>query len=203
MTDLTVLSDEELVARSHAGDELADEELIERYKNTVRLKTRPYFLMGADREDLIQEGMIGLFKAIRDYSQSHEASFRSFADMCIHRQIITAIKRAARKKHGPLNTYISIYRSEDEPDERPLVDTIASSRVDNPEDMLISRESYEGVEDMLRGMLTPLERQVLDLFLSGLSYQEISQKLGRGTKTVDNALQRIKKKLEAYLDKNR
>jgi RNA polymerase sporulation-specific sigma factor len=203
MTDYVILQDEELVAAWRGGDERAAEMLIERYKNMVRMKSRPYFLIGADREDLVQEGMIGLYKAVRDYSSGHEMSFRSFADMCVHRQIITAIKRATRKKHTPLNTYVSIYRNEDEERERPLIDTMQTVRTENPEELFISRESLEGMRGMLEDMLSPLEKRVLDLFLDGRSYQEISEIIGRGTKTVDNALQRIKKKLEVYLDKNR
>lgn len=203
MTDYGALPDEELVAAWRGGDERAAEMLIERYKNMVRMKSRPYFLIGADREDLVQEGMIGLYKAVRDYSPGHEMSFRSFADMCVHRQIITAIKRATRKKHTPLNTYVSIYRNEDEERERPLIDTMQTVRTENPEELFISRESLEGMRGMLEDMLSPLEKRVLDLFLDGRSYQEISEIIGRGTKTVDNALQRIKKKLEVYLDKNR
>jgi len=203
MTDYGILPDEELVAAWRGGDERAAEMLIERYKNMVRMKSRPYFLIGADREDLVQEGMIGLYKAVRDYSSGHEMSFRSFADMCVHRQIITAIKRATRKKHTPLNTYVSIYRNEDEERERPLIDTMQTVRTENPEELFISRESLEGMRGMLEDMLSPLEKRVLDLFLDGRSYQEISEIIGRGTKTVDNALQRIKKKLEVYLDKNR
>lgn len=203
MTDYAALPDEELVLASNAGDELAVETLIERYKNMVRMKSRPYFLIGADREDLVQEGMIGLYKAVRDYAHGHEMSFRSFADMCVHRQIITAIKRATRKKHTPLNTYISFYRNEDDERERPLIDTIATVHTENPEELFISRESLEGMRGMLADMLSPLEKRVLDLFLDGRSYQEISEAIGRGTKTVDNALQRIKKKLEAYLANNK
>lgn len=203
MNDYAALADEALASLSHGGDERAEEALIERYKNMVRIKSRPYFLIGADREDLVQEGMIGLFKAVRDYSAGHEMSFRSFADMCVHRQIITAIKRATRKKHAPLNTYVSIYRNEDEERERPLIDTMPTARTENPEELVISRESLEGMHDMLEDVLSPLEKRVLDLFLEGRSYQEIAGVLDRGVKTVDNALQRIKKKLEAYLDKNR
>ena len=201
MTDYASLPDEGLVALSHSGDPLADEMLCERYKNMVRIKARPYFLIGADREDLLQEGMIGLYKAIRDYSPEHEMSFRSFADMCILRQIISAVKSATRKKHGPLNTYISLYRGEGEDDgDRPLIDTVSTVSTEDPEQLFISRESLAGMLDMLDGMLSPLEKQVLSLFLDGRSYQEISALIGRGTKTVDNALQRIKRKLESYLD---
>ncbi len=197
--DYLALSDEALVELSHSGDSRADELLCERYKNMVRIKARPYFLMGADREDLLQEGMIGLYKAIRDYSPEHSMSFRSFADLCILRQIITAIKRATRKKHAPLNSYISIYRTVEDERERPLIDTMSGVRTEDPEELFISRESLAGMQDMLDQMLSQLEKEVLTLFLDGRSYQEIAARLGRGTKTVDNALQRIKKKLESYL----
>ncbi len=201
--DFIALRDEELVALSHAGETLADEVLCERYKNVVRMKARPYFLIGADREDLLQEGMIGLYKAIRDYSPEHSMSFRSFADLCIVRQIITAIKRATRKKHAPLNSYVSIYRTAAEDErERPLIDTMAGVRTEDPEELFISRESLSGMTEMLDQMLSPLEKEVLGLFLEGCSYQEIAARLNRGTKTVDNALQRIKKKLEQYLKEN-
>lgn len=193
------LSDEELIALSREGNALADEVLCERYKNLVRIKSRPYFLIGADREDLLQEGMIGLYKAVRDYAPGHDMSFRSFAELCIVRQIITAIKQATRKKHAPLNTYISFYRTNEDDDERTLMDTMPASHQDNPEELFISRESMEDMTDMLNTMLTPLEKNVLELFLEGRSYQEIALSLDRGPKTVDNALQRIKKKLEAYL----
>lgn len=203
MTDYNAQLDEQLVTLSQQGDELATEKLLERYKNMVRIKSWPYYIIGADREDLVQEGMIGLFKAVRDYSPGHEMSFRSFADLCVHRQIITAIKRATRKKHAPLNSYVSIYRNEDAERERPLIDTVQTVRTENPEELFISGESLEGMRGMLEDMLSPLEKRVLDLFLDGHSYQEIARIIDRGTKTVDNALQRIKKKLEAYLAQNR
>ena len=196
------MTDEALVERSHAGDARADETLCERYKNIVRIKARPYFLIGADREDLVQEGMIGLYKAIRDYTPDHNAVFRSFAEMCIVRQLISAIKRATRKKHAPLNTYVSLYGStfaEEDNRERPLLDTMAMVRTESPEDAFISKESTEHILGSIEKLLTPLEKQVLDLFMDGYSYQQIAAALGRGTKTVDNALQRIKRKLEKHL----
>ena len=196
------MTDEALVERSHAGDARADETLCERYKNVVRIKARPYFLIGADREDLVQEGMIGLYKAIRDYTPDHNAVFRSFAEMCIVRQLISAIKRATRKKHAPLNTYVSLYGStfaEEDNRERPLLDTMAMVRTESPEDAFISKESTEHILGSIEKLLTPLEKQVLDLFMDGYSYQQIAAALGRGTKTVDNALQRIKRKLEKHL----
>lgn len=200
--DYLNMTDEALVERSHAGDARADETLCERYKNIVRIKARPYFLIGADREDLVQEGMIGLYKAIRDYTPDHNAVFRSFAEMCIVRQLISAIKRATRKKHAPLNTYVSLYGStfaEEDNRERPLLDTMAMVRTESPEDAFISKESTEHILGSIEKLLTPLEKQVLDLFMDGYSYQQIAAVLGRGTKTVDNALQRIKHKLEKHL----
>ena len=200
--DYLNMTDEALVERSHAGDARADETLCERYKNIVRIKARPYFLIGADREDLVQEGMIGLYKAIRDYTPDHNAVFRSFAEMCIVRQLISAIKRATRKKHTPLNTYVSLYGStfaEEDNRERPLLDTMAMVRMESPEDAFISKESTEHILGSIEKLLTPLEKQVLDLFMDGYSYQQIAAALGRGTKTVDNALQRIKRKLEKHL----
>ena len=201
--DYLNMTDEALVERSHAGDARADETLCERYKNIVRIKARPYFLIGADREDLVQEGMIGLYKAIRDYTPDHNAVFRSFAEMCIVRQLISAIKRATRKKHAPLNTYVSLYGStfaEEDNRERPLLDTMAMVRTESPEDAFISKESTEHILGSIEKLLTPLEKQVLDLFMDGYSDQQIAAALGRGTKTVDNALQRIKRKLQKYLD---
>lgn len=199
--DYLSMTDEALVARSHAGDTRADEALYERYKNVVRMKARPYFLIGADREDLVQEGMIGLYKAIRDYTPDHNAGFRSFAEMCIVRQLITAIKSATRKKHAPLNTCVSFYGSaySEEEKERTLLDTMATVRTESPEDAFISKENMERILGSIEKLLTPLEKQVLDLFMDGYSYQQIAAMLGRGTKTVDNALQRIKRKLEKYL----
>lgn len=193
------LSDEELITLARSGQAWAEETLCERHKNLVRIKARPYFLIGADREDLLQEGMIGLYKAVRDYDPKHEMSFRPFAEICIVRQIITAIKQATRKKHAPLNTYISFYKAADDDSERTLMDTMPAAHNDNPEELMISRESMEDMTKMLNTMLSPLEKSVLELFLEGHSYQEIAAALGRGPKTVDNALQRIKKKIEAYM----
>ncbi|MEG1548749.1 MAG: RNA polymerase sporulation sigma factor SigH [Clostridia bacterium] len=200
---LAQLSDEELVVRSRYGEieqsSEASELLCERYKNIVRMKARPYFLMGADHEDLVQEGMIGLYKAIRDYDDGHGASFRSFAEMCILRQIITAIKSATRQKHAPLNTYVSLYRPMyDEDADRTLMDVFTLS-TDDPEDTFIGKESLNDIAHYMNALLSPLEKRVVYLFLDGKSYQEISTELGRGTKTVDNALQRVKHKLEQYV----
>lgn len=195
--DYEKLSDEALVDKAHKGDKFADEILYNRYKNMVRMKAHPYFLVGADKEDLIQEGMIGFYKATRDYDASHGASFYSFAELCITRQIITAIKTATRKKHMPLNTYVSIYKKIDENEgERSIADTLPQMQVESPEDTFIVKESLSVLLGRLADSLSPLEKEVLDLFLEGKSYTQIAQILSRSAKSIDNALQRIKKKVE-------
>ena len=184
---------------SRNGDVQADEVLYERYKNVVRLKARPYFLIGADREDLIQEGMIGLYKAIRDYESGRNTAFRSFAEMCIVRQIITAVKSATRRKHTPLNSSVSIYNNASRDDsDRAMLDTMSAAHIEDPEVAFISKEAIGDISMIIENKLSPLERQVLDLRLDGLSYIEIAQALSVGEKTVDNALQRVKYKLGKY-----
>ena len=194
------LTDEQLLTLLRGGDDLAEEALYARYKQVVRSKARTYFLIGADREDIIQEGMIGLYKAVLDYQFDRQVSFRAFAELCITRQIITAIKSATRKKHMPLNTYISLNRSVFEGDsERPLIDVLSSTQISDPEEVLIGRESYEAVADSIEHALSKLERSALELYLQGYSYQQIADALQKSTKSVDNAIQRVKKKLEEYL----
>lgn len=199
--DYAALGDEELLRRLRAGDADAEEALYMRYKPVVRSRARTYFLVGADREDIIQEGMIGLYKAVCDYEFDKQASFRVFAELCITRQIITAIKSATRKKHIPLNTYVSLSRPvyDDGESERTLIDVLQTARVSDPEEALIGRESYEAIARDIETILSPLERQSLALYLQGLSYQQIAAALGRATKCVDNAIQRVKKKLEERL----
>lgn len=200
MNHYDLLTDEQLLTLHRGGDALAEEQLYGRYKQVVRSKARTYFLIGADREDIIQEGMIGLYKAVCDYQFDKQASFRAFAELCITRQIITAIKSATRKKHIPLNTYISLNRSVYEGDtERPLIDVLSSTQISDPEEVLIGRESYEAVADSIEHSLSKLERGALDLYLMGYSYQQIADALQKSTKCVDNAIQRVKKKLEEYL----
>jgi len=198
---LSEKTDEELALMVQEGrDPAAQEWLLIKYKNFVRSRARSYFLIGADHEDIVQEGMIGLFKAIRDYRPDKLASFRAFAELCITRQIITAIKAATRQKHIPLNSYVSLNRPiYDEESERTLIDVISEGRASSPEEMLINREDYSSIEEQIRGMLSDLENHVLDLFLEGKSYQEIAQLLDRHVKSIDNALQRIKRKLEKML----
>ena len=200
MKNYEALSDEDLLSLHRAGDARAEEALYARYKQIVRSKARTYFLIGADREDIIQEGMIGLYKAVVDYQFDKNASFRSFAELCITRQIISAIKAATRKKHVPLNTYISFNRPAYESEnERPLIDVLTSTRISDPEEVLIGRENYAAVADSIEHSLSKLERDTLGLYLYGYSYQQIADHLQVTSKSVDNAIQRVKKKLEARL----
>ncbi|MGE6895301.1 RNA polymerase sporulation sigma factor SigH [Priestia flexa] len=193
--------DEEVVELVHKGDIDALEYLIHKYRNFVRAKARSYFLIGADREDIIQEGMIGLYKAIRDFREDKLTSFKAFAELCITRQIITAIKTATRQKHIPLNSYVSLDKPiYDEESDRTLLDVISGTKVMNPEELLINREKFDDIELKMAELLSDLERKVLVLYLDGRSYQEISEDLNRHVKSIDNALQRVKRKLERYLE---
>ena len=195
------LLDEELVEQVHLGNTNALDYLITKYRLFVKVKARSYFLIGADKEDIIQEGMIGLYKAIRDFKGDKLASFRAFAELCITRQIITAIKTATRQKHIPLNSYVSLDKPMyDEDSERTLMDVITSPLSDNPEHLMINREEYSRLEGQMSEVLSELEQQVLVLYLEGRSYNEISSLLNRSTKSIDNALQRIKRKLERHLE---
>ncbi|MBO5115258.1 MAG: RNA polymerase sporulation sigma factor SigH [Peptococcaceae bacterium] len=199
--DLEHLTDEEIVSLAKDGDTAALEFLIGKYKNFVRSKARTYFLIGADREDIIQEGMIGLYKAIRDYRYDKQASFHSFAEICVTRQIITAIKTATRQKHMPLNSYVSLNKPVyEEESERTLSDVITQGKAGNPEDLFIDQEDFLDIESTMQRILSPLEQDVVNLYLEGKSYVEIAQQLGRHVKSVDNALQRVKRKLEQYLE---
>lgn len=194
--------DEEIVGAAQEGDDAAQEYLINKYKNFVRAKARSYFLIGADREDIIQEGMIGLYKAIRDFRCDKLSSFRAFAELCITRQIITAIKTATRQKHIPLNSYVSLNKPiYDEDSDRTLLDVISGTKVTDPEELIISREEIDDIEEKMGEILSSLEWQVLMAYLEGKSYQEIALDLKRHVKSIDNALQRVKRKLERYLEK--
>lgn len=196
------MEDEAVVFLAKEGDKYAEEFLINKYKNFVRAKARSYFLIGADREDIIQEGMIGLFKSIRDYRGDKQASFRAFAELCITRQIITAIKTATRQKHIPLNSYVSLNKPiYDEESDRTLMDVISSARISDPEALIISREEFDSIEGKMGEILSPLEWQVLMAYLDGKTYQEMAVDLKRHIKSIDNALQRVKRKLERYLTK--
>ena len=199
--DLENMRDEELVRLAQQQDGAAMECLLNRYKNFVRTKARSYFLIGADHEDIVQEGMIGLYKAIRDYREEKLKSFRAFAELCITRQIITAIKTATRQKHIPLNNYVSLNRPIYEEDsDRTLLDVITEDAPTNPEEVLINRENLSVIEGRIGEILSDLEKEVLTRYIEGKSYQEISDEMGRHVKSIDNALQRIKRKLLRYLE---
>ncbi|TCS94220.1 RNA polymerase sigma-30 (SigH) subunit [Hazenella coriacea] len=200
MVDYRTLADEELVCGVRVGDHEALEYLINKYKNFVRAKARSYFLIGADHEDIVQEGMIGLYKAIRDFRGDKLASFKAFAELCITRQIITAIKTATRQKHIPLNSYVSLDKpTYDEDSDRTLHDKLSVAR-SNPEEIYINQEEIGDIEEKISQILSDLEKRVLMLYLDGSSYQEIAVKLDRHVKSIDNALQRVKRKLEKYLE---
>ncbi|MGX1433829.1 RNA polymerase sigma-H factor [Cytobacillus horneckiae] len=195
------LEDEELIELVHKGESEALDYLIQKYRNFVRAKARSYFLIGADKEDIVQEGMIGLYKAIRDYKEDKLSSFKAFAELCITRQIITAIKTATRQKHIPLNSYVSLDKPiYDEESDRTLMDVISGAKVMDPEELIINQEEFDHIEIKMSELLSDLERKVLALYLDGQSYQEISEELNRHVKSIDNALQRVKRKLERYLE---
>ncbi|WP_027964778.1 RNA polymerase sporulation sigma factor SigH [Halalkalibacillus halophilus] len=194
------LEDEALIILVQENDVQALEFLISKYRGFVRSKARTYFLIGADREDIMQEGMIGLYKAIRDYQPDKLSSFKVFAELCVKRQIITAIKTATRQKHSPLNSYVSLDKPVYEEDsDRTLIDVIAEDDLSDPEQLLLNQERYGDMEEKMEELLSGLEREVLQLYLDGRTYQEISVLLNRHVKSIDNALQRVKKKLEKHL----
>ncbi|MFJ7408625.1 RNA polymerase sporulation sigma factor SigH [Lysinibacillus sp. NPDC097279] len=198
--DFERFNDEELIEMVHQGNTDALDFLITKYRLLVRAKARSYFLIGADKEDIVQEGMIGLYKAVRDFKGDKLASFRAFAELCITRQIITAIKTATRQKHIPLNSYVSLDKPIfDEESDRTLMDVLTGAIMDDPEELMIHREEFGYLEEKMSEILSELELQVLALYLDGQSYHEISAKLNRHVKSIDNALQRVKRKLERHL----
>ena len=190
-----------LVSAARQGDENASCELIKRYGSLIRYKARPYFLNGAERDDIIQEGMVGLYKAIRDYDPSRQASFHSFAELCVTRQIITAVKSSTRRKHAPLNGYVSLSRSAsvEQDGERLLADILAAKEVCDPAEIVINAWEANFIRRGMAGTLSEFEADVLRLYTDGRSYQEIAERLDRHTKAVDNALQRVKRKMEAQI----
>ena len=192
------LEDLQLVMRARNGDTVARDALIRRYTGFVRLKASSYFLAGGDGEDLIQEGLIGLFKAVRDFRADKETSFRSFAELCVTRRIITAIKTATRYKHAPLNSYVSFSHTpagQDSDGECTLGDALPGPSVDDPSICVISTEELQSLVFCLGTGLSPLESDALRLYLDGLSYEQMAEELGCDTKTIDNALQRVKRKI--------
>ncbi|MGI6359304.1 MAG: RNA polymerase sporulation sigma factor SigH [Bacillota bacterium] len=195
------MAEEDVVESAKQGSTYALEYLINKYKAFVRAKAKSYFLIGADREDIIQEGMIGLYKAIRDFRADKLSSFRAFAELCITRQIITAIKTATRQKHIPLNSYVSLNKPiYDEESDRTLLDVLSGNKITDPEELMINQEEFRDIELCMGELLSDLEWKVLMSYLDGKSYQEIAGDLDRHVKSVDNALQRVKRKVERYLE---
>lgn len=193
--------DEELIIRAREGEQEIIEYLMDKYKNLVKSKAATMFILGADREDLIQEGMIGLFKAVRDYDSGRDASFYTFAELCISRQMYTALQASGRKKHSPLNTYVSIYQGHDEENGAELIDAIENTKERNPEEILIDQENVEAIELIIEKDLSSFEKQVLELSMTGMGYVEIAKLLGKDVKSTDNALSRVKNKVRRALDK--
>ncbi len=199
---LARMSDEALIGLVNNGNELAKEYILNKYKSVVKSKARAYFLIGADKEDIIQEGMIGLYKAVRDYQPERHSSFKGFADLCINRQMITAVKTATRQKHMPLNSYVSLNKPVfDDETVHTYMDMLKECENANPESMFISRENLSYLESNLSKILSSFELKVLSLYLAGKTYAEIGDALEKPEKSVDNALQRVKKKIEKFLDK--
>lgn len=195
------LSDEQVVELAKSGDEDAYKHLMARYRNYVYVKAKTYYLKGAEQDDLVQEGMIGLYKAVRDYNPERSA-FRAFAKVCVLRQILTAVKNSTRNKHVPLNTYVSLnVNANDNPEDEYWLDIADEKNSCNPEAMLIDQENLSGIEYRINQILSKMELEVLAYYIDGFSYREIAQKTGRDAKAVDNAIQRIRKKIEKVLGK--
>ncbi len=200
----TSLTDEEIVAIcQEENNHYATDYIVQRYKNFVRSKARSYFLMGADKEDIIQEGMIGLYKATRDFEPGHQLNFKGFAEICITRQIISAIKGASRQKHIPLNSYISLNKPAYDDSERTLIEVLETEKNLDPQEVVINREQYALIKEVMEAVLSPLEWEVLRGYMDAKSYQEMAEEHHRSVKSIDNALQRVKKKMEVYFGQNR
>lgn len=202
--DYTVYTDEELILRLRDGETAVTDYIMEKYKNLVRSKAKSMYILGADSEDLIQEGMIGLFKALRDYDSGRDASFATFADLCVSRQMYTAVQASTRQKHMPLNSYISLYsagKERGEGEEAELINSLVSKAEINPEELLIDKENAENLAKEIARELSPFENQVLDLYLTGMSYSQIAKVLGKDEKSTDNALTRMKGKVKKILSK--
>lgn len=194
---LDSFTDEKLAALAQGGDDRAFDYLLDKYRVLVRKKSSSYYIIGADRDDIIQEGMIGLFKAVRDFDPGREASFKTFADICVSRQMLTAVKNALRQKHAPLNFYVSLNKPIAESDgESELADVFGGNETANPEDIVINREKADCLEVKVNEALSRFELRVLSLYLQGNSYLSIGKAIGKDSKSVDNAIQRIRKKIE-------
>ncbi len=188
-------SDEELIGLLREGRRDITDYIMEKYKGMVKAKARSMFLLGGDSDDLIQEGMIGLFKAVRDYDSGRDASFSTFAELCVSRQMYTAVQASTRKKHMPLNTYISLYGAQGEAEEAELMNAIPADSEKSPEELFIDRENVEVLERTIEKELSAFEKQVLDLYITGMRTAQIARVLGRDAKSTDNALSRIRSKL--------
>ena len=200
MPDLELATDEELIVRQRDGEHQITDYIMEKYKNLVRSKAGSMYILGADRDDLIQEGMIGLFKAIRDFDSGRDASFFTFAELCISRQMYSAVQAAGRMKHIPLNSYISLYGNGTEHgEEEEGIQSILADHGLNPEDFVIDKENVEQLEKRMEQELSSFEKQVLDLYITGMSYSQIARVLGRDEKSTDNALQRLKSKIKKMI----
>ncbi|WP_099468575.1 RNA polymerase sporulation sigma factor SigH [Konateibacter massiliensis] len=202
MDNYTKMSDEQLISLAQGGNNQVVDYLMEKYKNLVRRKAYELFMIGGDNDDLIQEGMIGLFKAVRDYNSQKETSFFTFADLCISRQMYTAIHASKRKKHTPLNTYVSLYSGiSEESEEQEMIEQVYSVYDRNPEELFIDKENEGYIEEKMQENLSTFEMQVINLYMTGIPYVEIAERLDRTPKSVDNAIQRIRGKLSAVLAK--
>lgn len=198
-------TDEELIDRLRQGENPITDYIMDKYKNLVRKKAKSMYILGADNDDLIQEGMIGLFKAVRDYDAGRDASFYTFADLCISRQMYNAVQASGREKHAPLNSYISLYtnmtEAESEGNSTSLLSVLISEVENNPEKLIIDKENVADIEAIIEKELSAFEKQVLDLYITGMSYSQIAKVLGRDDKSTDNALQRLKAKLKRAVNK--
>ncbi|MCH5344829.1 MAG: RNA polymerase sporulation sigma factor SigH [Acetatifactor sp.] len=202
LTDYSQSTDEELILRLRDGETQIMDHICDKYKDMVRVKAKSMFILGGDNEDLIQEGMIGLFKAVRDYDCGRDASFHTFADLCISRQMYTAVQASKRQKHIPLNTYVSLYgddAAQEESGQRSLLESLTSQAGLSPEELFLDKERVQYLEERIDQELSSFEKQVLDLYLTGMSYSQIARVLGRDEKSTDNALQRLKGKIKKVL----
>lgn len=193
------LTDEQIVSYAQAGDKKAMEYILRKYTSFVKMRSGPYFLVGADKDDLVQEGLIGLYKAVKSFDVNKRANFKTFAGVCVVRQMITAVKLSTRKKNSPLNHYVPIHSSEDDEYLEDTKSILVDLKNINPESIMIEKEDAEGMEFEISGLLSKFENEVLNLYLSGASYTKIAKALEKEPKAIDNALYRIKKKIEKYL----
>lgn len=203
MCKYDTMTDEQLIRRLREGETAITDYIMDKYKYMVRKKVKAMYLLGGENDDLIQEGMIGLFKAIRDYDVNQDASFYSFAELCVSRQMYTAIKLSQRQKHMPLNSYVSLYEQGDEVSENkqpPLIDTIQTEKENNPEELFLDKEYLQNISVELKGRLSSLENKVFYLHLLGTDYRTIAKLLDKSPKSIDNALQRIKQKMSVILE---